>query len=75
MVRFAIFHSQPTHAHASGFPQQWREISPSEQKSLAINRLLVIKPLGLKQAPIVICYDMKEEPDVSRARALRGFDE
>lgn len=49
---------------------------PLEQKSLAINRLPVIKPLRLKQpAPIVICYDMKEELDVSSAPALRGFDE
>lgn len=70
------FHSRPTHAHASGFQQTWREIPPSEQKSLAINRLLVIKPSGLKQlAPIVTCYDMKEEPDVSSAPALRSFDE
>lgn len=43
---------------------------------MAINRLLAIKPLGLQQpAPIVIYYDMKEEPDVSSAQALRGFDE
>lgn len=49
---------------------------PSDQKSLVINRLLVIKPLGLKPpAPIVNCYDMKEGPDVSSAPALRGFDE
>lgn len=43
---------------------------------MEIRRLLVIKPSGLNQlAPFVICCDMKEEPDVSKAVALRGFDE
>ena len=47
---------------------------PSEQKSSAINWLPVIKPSGLRQpASIVICYDMKCEPDVSSAPALRDF--
>lgn len=44
--------------------------------SLAVNRLLVIRPFGLwKLAPIVICSDIKEVPDVSSAQARRSFDE
>lgn len=52
------------------FSQTWHNLYPVEHKSLAINRLPVIRPLGLWQpAPIVICSD------VSSAQALRSFDE
>lgn len=59
---------QSTHAHTSMFSQTWHNLYPVEHKSLAINRLPVIRPFGLwKPAPIVICSDIKEVPDVSSA--------
>lgn len=57
------------------FIQRQHKISPLKQKSLAINRLRIIKPLGLKQPGlIVISGDMQEAADVSGAPPLRGFD-
>lgn len=56
------------------FCRRCMKFPPSEQKSSAINWLPVIKPSGLRQpALIVIYYDMKCEPDVSSAPALRDF--